>query len=154
MITEVTAQVEFTGTPTALYRLYDAQGVLLYVGITCNLKRRMGQHSVRPWWPLVTRKTMTWYGTERDARAAEAVAIGDENPLYNMARPLTEDVTPRHGKRSGWNRNRFPLLAWHPPAELSAWVRAEAKRRGVPLSVILTEALETYRLARAVQSPP
>jgi hypothetical protein len=42
-------------------------------------------------------------------------------------------------------RNKNPLLGWHPPAELSAWVRAEAERRGVPLSVILTEAVEAYR---------
>jgi hypothetical protein len=42
-------------------------------------------------------------------------------------------------------RNKNPLLGWHPPAELSAWVRAEAERRGVPLSVILTEALTAYR---------
>jgi hypothetical protein len=41
-------------------------------------------------------------------------------------------------------KNKTPLLGWHPPAELSAWVRAEAQRRGVPLSVILNEALEAY----------
>jgi hypothetical protein len=42
-------------------------------------------------------------------------------------------------------KNRNPLLGWHPPAELSAWARAEAQRRSVALSVILTEALEQYR---------
>lgn len=44
-------------------------------------------------------------------------------------------------------KNKTPLLGWHPPAELSAWVRAEAERRGLPLSVILNEALEAYREA-------
>lgn len=39
-------------------------------------------------------------------------------------------------------KNKTPLLGWHPPTELSAWVRAEAARRGVSLSVILTEAVE------------
>jgi hypothetical protein len=38
-----------------------------------------------------------------------------------------------------------PLLGWHPPAELSAWARAEAQRRGISLSVVLTEALAAYR---------
>jgi hypothetical protein len=42
-------------------------------------------------------------------------------------------------------KNATPLLGWHPPAELSAWVRAEAERRGVKLSVVLNEALEAYR---------
>jgi hypothetical protein len=43
------------------------------------------------------------------------------------------------------SKHKTPLLGWHPPAGLSAWARAEAARRGVPLSVILTEALEQYR---------
>lgn len=42
-------------------------------------------------------------------------------------------------------QNKYPLLGWHPPAELSAWARAEAKRRGVPLARILDEALRAYR---------
>jgi hypothetical protein len=37
------------------------------------------------------------------------------------------------------------MLGWHPPAELSAWARAEAERRDVPLKVILDEALSEYR---------
>jgi hypothetical protein len=42
-------------------------------------------------------------------------------------------------------RHKSPMLGWHPPAELSAWARAEAQRRGVRLSVILTEALSRLR---------
>lgn len=44
-------------------------------------------------------------------------------------------------------KNKTPLLGWHPSAGLSAWVRAVAERRGVSISVILNEALETYREA-------
>ena len=44
------------------------------------------------------------------------------------------------------SRHRSPLLGWHPPAELSAWARDEAERRGVRLSALLTEALERYRV--------
>ena len=43
--------------------------------------------------------------------------------------------------------NKTPLLGWHPRAELQAWVRAEAQRRGVDLSVVLNEALEAARKA-------
>jgi hypothetical protein len=49
-------------------------------------------------------------------------------------------------------RNKTPLLGWHPPAELSAWVRAEAQRRGVPLSVILNEAVRLLRSAEAART--
>ena len=46
-------------------------------------------------------------------------------------------------------KNKTPLLGWHPSsAELAAWARAEAKRRGVPLAHILDEALEAYRQAQ------
>jgi hypothetical protein len=38
-------------------------------------------------------------------------------------------------------KNKTPLLGWHPPAELSAWVRAEAQRRGVSISAVLNEAV-------------
>jgi hypothetical protein len=43
------------------------------------------------------------------------------------------------------NQHKNPMLGWRPPAELSAWARAEAKRRGVALKVILDEALAAYR---------
>ena len=42
-------------------------------------------------------------------------------------------------------KNKTPLLGWHAPAELATWARAEAKRRGIALAAILTEALSDYR---------
>ena len=46
------------------------------------------------------------------------------------------------------SRHKTPLLGWHPPAGLAAWVRAEAGRRGVPLSAVLNEAVERLRFER------
>lgn len=45
------------------------------------------------------------------------------------------------------NKHKNPFLGWNPPAEDSAWARAEAERRGVPLARILDEALSHYRAA-------
>jgi hypothetical protein len=45
------------------------------------------------------------------------------------------------------DRHKTPGLSWHPPGELGAWARAEAQRRGVRLSALLTEALTAYRKA-------
>ena len=50
------------------------------------------------------------------------------------------------------NQHKNPMLGWRPPAELSAWARAEAERRGVPLKVILDEALAEYR-ANVTRTP-
>jgi hypothetical protein len=43
------------------------------------------------------------------------------------------------------NQHKNPMLGWRPPADLSAWARAEARRRGVHLKVILDAALARYR---------
>lgn len=43
-------------TPYALYRWYDADGNLLYIGKTNNIARRTAQHAaVQPWWDSVVR---------------------------------------------------------------------------------------------------
>lgn len=44
------------------------------------------------------------------------------------------------------SQHKTKLLGWHPTsAEDSAWVRAEAQRRGVDLKVVLDEMLSEYR---------
>lgn len=75
-------------TRTALYRLYDANDQLLYVGISDNPRQRWGTHSAEQvWWPLVVRKTVEWFGNRREAAKAEAAAIRAESPAKNVALP-------------------------------------------------------------------
>lgn len=70
--------------PVALYRLFSP-AELLYVGITDNLKVRFRQHRAKKaWWPEVTRKTVEWYPTRAEARAAELTAIRTEDPRHNV----------------------------------------------------------------------
>lgn len=74
-----------TGVPTALYRLFNAKTKLIYVGVTDNLKARMGHHARKqPWWPEVARKTIEWYPNRAEAEAAETQVIEEEHPLYNI----------------------------------------------------------------------
>lgn len=68
---------------TALYRLYDADGRLLYVGIAQDPEKRWSQHSRTKratWWPLVARKTVEWFPNREAADAAETIAINNEKP--------------------------------------------------------------------------
>lgn len=72
--------------PTALYRFFDADGALLYVGITADLEQRWTKHqSEKPWWPDVAEKTVAWHDDRPSALAAELEAIKTEAPRYNVA---------------------------------------------------------------------
>jgi hypothetical protein len=89
---------------TALYRLYDGVGCLLYVGITGNLDARWGQHSVKAkWWSEVVERTVEWHKTRALAEAAERAAIASERPRWNVhhQRPAT---TVLGGAPSAWDR--------------------------------------------------
>lgn len=71
---------------TALYRLYDGQGRLLYLGITHDTKQRWARHAHdQNWWHLVARKDVTWFDTRDEALAAEKRATSSEHPLYDRS---------------------------------------------------------------------
>lgn len=70
---------------TALYRLYDAAGALLYVGITNDPGKRFSEHQrLSPWWSLVARRTISWCPHRSAALAAERGAIQNESPVWNV----------------------------------------------------------------------
>jgi prevent-host-death family protein len=69
---------------TALYRLYDEAGVLLYIGISHQPEVRFEQHAkFKEWWPQVVRREVEWFDDRPTAAAAEATAIRGEDPAHN-----------------------------------------------------------------------
>ena len=71
-------------TRTALYRHYDAQGRLLYVGISDVLPERDRQHSATAHWFNDVHKTETqWCLSREHAADLERVAIKHEKPAHN-----------------------------------------------------------------------
>ena len=71
---------------TALYRLYDEDDQLLYVGIAFNPRVRCYHHKMhKSWWPDVARREVEWHDDRRQAEAAERAAIAAEKPLYNIS---------------------------------------------------------------------
>ncbi|MFD3520457.1 GntR family transcriptional regulator [Streptomyces sp. NPDC058653] len=87
--------------PTALYRLYDADGNLLYVGITNNPKVRFGNHGrSKPWWPEVELKQIVWLDSLQEAEEAERLAIASEGPRHNISNNALKIAgLKRSGKR-------------------------------------------------------
>lgn len=78
---------------TALYRLFDANGTLLYLGIARNPEYRWKLHSDRQtWWHHVSRKTVEWYPSREEAAAAEAKFTAMEAPLYDRAAKSADEV--------------------------------------------------------------
>jgi len=76
---------------TAVYRLYDAEGELLYVGATRNPRARLKHHALRKkWWPEVRKNDVQWHPGRPEALRAEAEAIRCEMPRYNARVPLPD----------------------------------------------------------------
>lgn len=69
----------------AVYRMFDAQRRLLYVGRTKDPGQRFADHSVKRWFPLVATITLEWFPSLTAADLAERQAIREESPWYNIA---------------------------------------------------------------------
>jgi hypothetical protein len=122
----------------AVYRMYDEQGVLLYIGRTGNAGRRFGDHTSKRWFPLVATIKMEWLPGEASAVLAERRAIQQEHPRYNVAET----------RRSRRRRTRLPAA---PPAK-----RAPV-RRPIPegechetLTTLLARGTTTSEVALAL----
>lgn len=70
---------------TTLYRFFDSDGTLLYVGITSWVEGRFSEHRRLKPWEKVAVITLEHLPTRRAAFAAEAKAIKAELPLWNIA---------------------------------------------------------------------
>lgn len=69
----------------ALYRFYNSDDELLYIGITLNPSERFKQHKgEKPWWTEVARIEIQTYESRQAVTDAEQAAIRSERPKYNV----------------------------------------------------------------------
>lgn len=93
--------------PTTLYRWFDANGKLLYVGITCDPGARFRTHmDEAQWWAEAVTCRLERYSTRVEALTAELHAIQTEAPTYNLSGRLGR-IRAGHAKgravmRLGW----------------------------------------------------
>ena len=86
--------MEMETVPGQLYRHYDSEGSLLYVGVSRNVLRRL--HTTSHWFREIVRIEITHFATWEEARAAERQALATENPKYNIEfEPIPPEVTAR-----------------------------------------------------------
>lgn len=69
----------------AVYRLYDEDGELLYIGSSYDPARRCKEHQEKGWWPQVAQRTVVWHKSREAAYEKEAKAIKAERPRHNQA---------------------------------------------------------------------
>jgi predicted DNA-binding transcriptional regulator AlpA len=68
-----------------LYRHYDADGTLLYIGISLNaISRLLAHKDYASWFAGIARIEITGYPDRATAALAERIAIGRENPKHNI----------------------------------------------------------------------
>src|SRR5437868_2611784 len=93
-------------TPHAVYRVWDLDGDLLYIGVSRQPVKRVPNHKQKGWGQLIARVELAWYETWSEAAKAEATAILAEKPLYNRTAwapdrvGVTEPPLPKH-RRDG-----------------------------------------------------
>jgi hypothetical protein len=85
---------ELATAPHALYRFYDAAGMLLYVGITVDPGARWRAHrDAKPWWHQVANITIEPYSDRAAVLKAERAAIITEQPRHNVVHNRNRHLT-------------------------------------------------------------
>lgn len=68
-----------------MYRHFDADGRVLYIGTARQPDTRTSRHRVAsPWWSRVSRIEWERHASHQEARRAEIAAIEREQPIYNQ----------------------------------------------------------------------
>jgi len=76
-----------------LYRHFDKDNNLLYVGVSLNALNRLAQHKQHAhWFNQINRVEIESFETRKEALEAEREAIYSEKPKHNLMRPTPKRV--------------------------------------------------------------
>ena len=106
-----------------LYRMFDRDGSLLYVGQSIRAAERFSQHRAdKSWWPMVSSITMERCDNADELNRSEREAIQTENPRFNVvhasgksrprSRPRPSLTTFTTYRKSGRGRNKSLWLTY------------------------------------------
>jgi hypothetical protein len=81
---------------TALYRIRNAEGDLLYIGISERPEYRWFSHRKQhAWWAEVANYSLEWHDDRKAAEAAETEAIRTERPRHNSTYNYSVPFDPK-----------------------------------------------------------
>lgn len=122
------------GTPliegwAAVYRLFDKDGRLLYIGSTVDPDRRWQQHRrERRWWSEVAGYKLDWHQGRSRAYKAEDAAIKAERPLYNGSGTPSHAAKCRAGYVAYRLRSGYAMRDGRPISEPTGELAVEMRR--------------------------
>jgi predicted GIY-YIG superfamily endonuclease len=98
-----------------LYRFFDSEGRLLYVGISKFFEARMKQHYRNSSWFFDSVSvTLEHYQTREEVELAESIAIKTENPIHNKAgKPGYESPLDHFAKIKNWTYSNIEVDSQH-----------------------------------------
>jgi excinuclease UvrABC nuclease subunit len=77
-------QTYWRGRP-AVYRCWDADGRLIYIGASRSVPQRLAQHLIESWWHgIIARIEVRLFPTIEAAFAVEKAAIKELRPAFNV----------------------------------------------------------------------
>ncbi|QGZ53336.1 hypothetical protein GPZ77_34465 (plasmid) [Streptomyces sp. QHH-9511] len=158
-------------TRAAVYRFWDADDRLLYLGMTHDIDERWKTHErLQPWWLDVVKRNVTWYETRSEAAAVEKAALLAEDPKYDGSG--NRGITPQRGERLAFEtarateavetdleRGTYPQWSILPPyGELSSTYRIPVVAITAALTTmahrgLLTKIWEMHAVARHDELP-
>lgn len=119
-------------SPFVLYRFYDAEGTLLYVGITNNLRRRCEEHRLKGWFPEIVRVHVVPCRNVEQAAEMEELAIAAGGPRYNRA---------RRGSTGPRVVSDKPFTV-RIPGPMLEWLETAADERGIDVREMVLRCVE------------
>ena len=135
---------------TALYRHWDKDGTLLYVGISLSALARLGQHAEHAhWFKSIASVTIEHFETRADALAAERTAIRSEEPLHNLIRYKEAEAfgeATRAEDLASQSDLVRRVVAYHPLYTLEEATDALSLRSGVLKQLIEHNRIGTVQL--------
>lgn len=93
----VTTQFPHADAPHFVYRAYDSDGALLYVGVTYNPPLRFHMHAKSSsWWADMAKVRLIVFPNRAYALEKEREAIWWERPVHNKRSPQPQEVRERY----------------------------------------------------------
>ncbi|WP_097930877.1 MULTISPECIES: GIY-YIG nuclease family protein [unclassified Streptomyces] len=128
--------------PTALYRLFDEEGVLLYVGIAVDPEVRLRVHArEKTWWPQVAQRSIEWFANRAEAEAAEMQAIVSEGPSRNVE----HSTTRQRGDAKAEYRSPYPKPRQvRIPTDMWTQFGRAAKLGGTSRAKVVSQLIDWY----------